>query len=190
MNNRSNPLSELAKFGFESLGETVGKLDKLVDLVGDWGHSALDALSKSASPDRALNQLLRLAEQDPKPLGKLLQKSDAAIRLCRVLGLSEGLTEHILRHPQALGIFAKKSTIPKSFAISSVSRAELRVTYRNALLQIADWDLAQASYADAYPEISRALSDLTDAVLSGGKVRTGGNWLQPCWSRSCGYRNG
>jgi glutamate-ammonia-ligase adenylyltransferase len=165
MNNRSNPLSELARFGFESLGETVGKLDKLVDLVGDWGHSALDALSKSASPDRALNQLLRLAEKEPKPLGKLLQKNDAAIRLCRILGLSDGLSEHILRHPQTLGIFAKKSAIPKTFVLSDSSRSDLRVSYRNALLQIADWDIAQGSYLEAYQQVSRALSDLTDAVL-------------------------
>jgi len=69
---RANPLSELARLGFEELSESIPKLDRLVQLVGDWGHSALDPLAKAASPDRALDSLLRLAEIDSKAIRKIV----------------------------------------------------------------------------------------------------------------------
>lgn len=164
---RSNPLSELARLGFEELSESIHKLDQLVELVGDWGHSALASLSKSPSPDRALDSLLKLAEVDPKAIKKLLADSDAAIRLCRVLGTSDALAEFLTKHPGILSLFNGSSQIPTTFSISSSDRPSLRVDYRKYLLQIVDYDLA-ADPLVAYPTVAKALTNLTDAALQAG----------------------
>lgn len=163
--NRSNPLSELARLGFESLSETVSKLDALVDLVGDWGRPALSHLSKTASPDAALNHLLRLAETNGKLVAKLLSNEDSALRLCRILGASDGIAEILLRQPSLLEIFRGKPQIPKKLEVDATSRTELRKSYRSLLVAIADFDLSQDDPSLAYPLVTRALSDLTDATL-------------------------
>jgi glutamate-ammonia-ligase adenylyltransferase len=165
MSPRSNPLSELAKLGFENLSETIPKLDRLVQLVGDWGHSALEPLSKAASPDRALDWLARLAENDAKLIKKLVASKDASTRLCRVLGASEGMAEFFQRQPLALNLFSKKPQLPASFAIATDSRIHLRRSYREALLQIIDFDLSFQSQTESYAVVARAISDLTDKTL-------------------------
>lgn len=162
---RSNPLSELAKLGFEALSETVGKLDKLVSLVGDWGHSALDPLSKAASPDAALGHLIRLAEQHPKQIKKLLSREDFALRLVRLLGASDAVAEILLRQPELLDLLSKPASLPSSIVISSDSRSEFRRDYRKHLVQIVDFDLSSQIEASSYRAITRSLSDLTDATL-------------------------
>ena len=161
---RSNPLSELAKLGFENLSETVSKLDRLVELVGDWGHSALTPLASGASPDRALEFLLRMAEIQPKAVAKVLADAELAERFCRIVGASEAMAEHLLRHPEAFKL-PKKPALPSNFKVSTESRLMLRVSYRNELLKVLDWDLSQADPAAAYQNVSKALSLLTDATL-------------------------
>jgi glutamate-ammonia-ligase adenylyltransferase len=161
---RSNPLSELAKLGFENLSETVSKLDRLVELVGDWGHSALTPLASAASPDKALEFLLRMAEIQPKKVSKVLADSGLAERFCRIVGASDAMAEHLLRHPEAFKL-PKKPGLPSSFRVSAESRVMLRVSYRNELLKVLDWDLSQADPAAAYQKVSQALSQLTDTTL-------------------------
>lgn len=165
---RSSGLSQLAKLGFESLSETVPKLEKLVSLVGDRGHSALAYLSTAASPDRALDYLIRLAELKPKELSKLLSKEDSGTRLCRILGASNGLAEFILRHTDQLALFGEKSFIPsdadlKTLATSSVDA--MKVEYRSRLLRIADFDLSHADYRAPIKSVSLALSTLAEGAL-------------------------
>lgn len=161
---RSNPLSELARLGFEELSESIKKLDQLVELVGDWGHVALAPLSKSPSPDRALDSLLKLAEVDPKAIKKLLADSDAATRLCRVLGASDALADFLTKHPGNLSVFASAPQIPKTYSLATADRSSLRVDYRKYLLQIVYYDLA-SDPLDAYPLVAKALTNLTDAAL-------------------------
>ncbi len=162
---RSNPLSELAKLGFENLSETIPKLDRLVELVGDWGHSALEPLSKAPSPDRALDWLIRLAESDAKQIKKLVTSHDASTRLCRVLGASEGMAEFLQRQPSVLNVFSEKPKLPASFAIATDSRINLRRSYREALLQIIDFDLSFQPQTESYAVVAKAISDLTDKTL-------------------------
>ena len=161
---RSNPLSELAKLGFENLGETVEKLDRLVGLIGDWGHSALTPLAESASPDKALDFLLRFGELNPKALSKLLADSALATRLCRIVGSSDGVAEHFLRHPDSTRL-QKRPKLPTEPAISNESRLALRISYRNELVKLIDWDLSQSDSSASYLEVSQTLTKLADRTL-------------------------
>ena len=163
--NRANPLSELARLGFESLSETMPKLDQLVDQVGDWGRSALSFLSKAQSPDQALNGLLRLAETQPKLISKLLSNEDSGVRLCKILGASDGLLDLITRKPSLLEFLRSAPVIPSGFEVSRSSRSALRESYREYLFRIIDFDLAQPDARGAYEPVSIALANLTDNTL-------------------------
>lgn len=165
---RSGSLSELARLGFESLTDTVSKLDELVTLVGDSGRTALTALSEAASPDAALDSLIRLARENPKPIAKLLGKSEGN-RLIRVLGASDGLADFLARHPKNIELFTKPISLPAAFQLADASAQELRVSYRKLLLQIADYDLAQQGFSDVQL-IAKALSDLAGAAIEAGLV--------------------
>ena len=113
MVSRSNPLSELARLGFEELSESLSKLDQLVELIGDSGNTALNPLANSASPDRALDALLKLVEIDSKRLEKLLNGPEQALRLCRLLGASDAMAEFLIRNPKQLDCFDTESKLPE-----------------------------------------------------------------------------
>lgn len=166
---RDNPLSELAKFGFEELSNALTGLNRLVELVGDVGHTAPNSLSMSASPDRSLTFLLRLAELEPKLVAKILRNEKAANRLAAISGASDALADQLLRRPADCELFLKPVKIPKSFELSSADRTKLRVEYRKYLLQIADWDLQQP-FSDSFVEVSTALSDLAGAALASALI--------------------
>lgn len=163
--NRSNPLSELARLGFESLSDTVGKLDRLIELVGDWGRSALHYLSFAASPDAALTHLLRLAEIEPKSVSKLLSSDDSGIRLCKVLGGSDAAADLLVRQSQLLAIFKKPARLPNNFVLAVTSRDDLRRSYRAQLLEIIDYDFSANDPRTTFQKVSAALTDLTDAAV-------------------------
>jgi glutamate-ammonia-ligase adenylyltransferase len=165
MVSRSNPLSELARLGFESLSETIPKLDRLVELVGDWGRAALEPLSKTASPDRALDGLIRLAEVDPRLLRKVVANNQSALRLSKALACSDFVSDYLQLNPRLLEIFIAKPEIPKMFKLSEVSRSELRKSYRENLIRIVDFDLSQSDPLSGFEAVSSALADLTDAAL-------------------------
>ena len=182
---RSSSLSELARFGFINLSETVAKLDQLVKLVGDAGRSALASLGKSANPDQALNYLLTLAEVDKAKTKKLLGKEDSAVRLCRLLGASEAMGDLLRRKPELLALLEKTIDRPKSAVELRDSLVEsataelksdfeaqrawsaLRFAYRKELLQIAVFDLSQADQEHGLPIVAAALADLAGAALEG-----------------------
>ena len=180
---RSAGLSELAKYGFIELGETVAKLDQLVEQVGDSGRSALAPISQSANPDQALNALLDFAHEHKDRLKKLLQKPEAASRLCKVFGASSALTDFLRRHPERLTIFDSAIKQPDGFAeirqsiasevaqhigktvaIPAAWRA-LRIGYRANLLKIAIFDLEQPDQALGLPQVASALADAAGAAL-------------------------
>lgn len=169
MTPRANPLSELAKYGFEELSTALKSIDRLVSLVGDRGHVALAYLQKAASPDRALEFLIRFAETDAKTIGKLLSKEEAISRLCVLTGASDAMAELLLRKPELIDFLNRPAAIPSRFELDSSSRATLRLSYRKHLIQIADWDLAHEAQ-QSYQAVSRALTDLSDAALNAGLV--------------------
>ena len=164
---RASSLSELAKLGFESLSETVGKLDLLVSLVGDNGRRALASLSRAASPDRALDSLIEISRVEPMVVRRLLGSDTASERLCKVLGASDGLASHLLRHPDHLNVFEAEPKLPAAIEIGQISSAsvsQLRIDYRKLLLQIADFDLSSEGY-DEISRITAALSDIAAGAI-------------------------
>jgi glutamate-ammonia-ligase adenylyltransferase len=166
---RSSSLSELARLGFEALSDTVPKLEQLVKLVGDRGHGALAAISASSSPDRALDSLIRLAELDPKTLGKLLAKHEQAERLCRVLAASNGLSDFLLRHPELISLFTIASRLPKQDELANLdssSQDALKISYLTQLLRIADFDLGHADFRAPIQQVTAALSGLAGGALN------------------------
>lgn len=168
VDSRSSSLSELARLGFESLSETVPKLERLVRLVGDRGHAALAAISACSSPDRALDVLIRLAEIDFKPLAKLIAKQEQAERLCRVVAASNGLADFIIRHPESISLFSKPVSLPTAAELQSLSAAsqdDLKVSYLRQLIRITDYDLGHQDFKQPIQQVTRALSDLAAGAL-------------------------
>lgn len=183
---RSEGLTELARYGFVELSSTLGKLDELVSMVGDSGRAALAALGAVADPDQALNGLLSLAAENKNQIKGLLKKPDSAKRLCSVLGSSSALTDFLRRHPQNLDLFEKhqgqilgldglsrnlldsvKPFLKPGFDLQSVWNA-LRVAYRRELLAIAIFDLSQPDVIAAQPAVAAGLADIAAAAVEAG----------------------
>lgn len=169
---RANPLSELARFGFEELSGALAGLDKLVDLVGDAGHIALSPLSSSPSPDRSLQFLLRLAETEPKLVAKLVKSETAATRLLAVVGASDAMADQLLKRSHECEIFFRPAALPLTDTLDSADRTTLRIDYRRRLLQLVDWDL-QHDFAESFDPVSKTLSDLATAALAAGLAVAG-----------------
>ena len=181
-------LLSLARFGFIDLEGTIAKLDELVSLVGDVGRSALAALSKAASPDDALNNIIALARIDKSKVKKILSKEDSAERLAKLVGSSTALNDFLARTPLNLVLFDKavlslpdRASYDLVFtkAITDLKQKEfnsaefvtcLRITYRTELLKIAIYDVSLADPQLAQPRISLALADLAGAALEAGLV--------------------
>lgn len=183
---RSEGLTELARYGFVELSSTLGKLDELVSMVGDSGRAALAALGSVADPDQALNGLLFLAAENKNQIKGLLKKPDSAKRLCSVLGASSALTDFLRRHPENLDLFEKhqgqilgldglsrnlldsvKPFLKPGFDLQAVWNA-LRVAYRRELLAIAIFDLSQPDVISAQPAVAAGLADIAAAAVEAG----------------------
>lgn len=166
---RRHSLSELAKLGFESLAATGPKLTEVANLAGLTEDKLLEVLSFSPSPDRSLDALIGLGAKDPNALG-WLNTLDTGKRLVRLLGASDGLANFIQRHPVSLAFLkGKPRLVSKSEGdeISSQSQNELRISYYQLLLRIADYDLSQQSFDDVSPIMS-SLSDLAGFAIESG----------------------
>ena len=183
---RPGGLSELARFGFVNLSDTLARLDALVRLVGDTGRSSVAFLAKTADPDAALLALVKLAEAHPAKIKSLLKKDDSAQRLCHVLGASGALTEFLERHPANLDLFEeKRADLPTRdeltrSALASINDllkpgfdpqsawVSLRVEYRRQLCRIAIADLSAGAASDVLPQIAAALADLAGSAIEAG----------------------
>ena len=167
---RASSLSELAKLGFEALSETVSKLDTLISLVGDNARSSLAPLSAAASPDRALDSMIELARAHPKSLQKILKSESAMLRLCKVLGASDALASHLLRHPEQLSVLEQPSRLPTAQEIAQISSSSvgaLRVDYRKLLLKVVDYDLHMDDWGSV-KAVTASLSELAAGAIESG----------------------
>ncbi|MCX6496863.1 MAG: bifunctional [glutamine synthetase] adenylyltransferase/[glutamine synthetase]-adenylyl-L-tyrosine phosphorylase, partial [Rhodoluna sp.] len=178
----SGSLAGLAKYGFVDLDGTIAKLDELVSLVGDTGRSALAALSKSASPDQALDGLILLSRENKSAVKKLLGKEESALRLAKLLGASSALSDFVSLNSFALKEFEKEQKVISkteyvqvllgSIADSKLSFANqvtnLRKAYRLELTKIAIFDVSSSDPASVQPRVSLALADLAAAALEAG----------------------
>ncbi len=178
----SGSLAGLAKYGFVDLDGTIAKLDELVSLVGDTGRSALAALSKSASPDQALDGLIVLSRENKSAVKKLLAKEESALRLAKLLGASSALSDFVSLNSFTLKEFEKEQKVVSkteyvrvllgSIADSKLSFANqvtnLRKAYRLELTKIAIFDVSSNEPTSVQPRVSLALADLAAAALEAG----------------------
>ena len=178
----SGSLAGLAKYGFVDLDGTIAKLDELVSLVGDTGRSALAALSKSASPDQALDGLILLSRENKSAVKKLLAKEESALRLAKLLGASSALSDFVSLNSFTLKEFEKEQKVVSKteyvqMLLSSVADSKLsfanqvtnlRKAYRLELTKIAIFDVSSSDPATVQPRVSLALADLAAAALEAG----------------------
>jgi glutamate-ammonia-ligase adenylyltransferase len=183
---RPGGLSELARYGFVELSDTLAKLDQLVAKVGDSGRAALATLGTTQDPDQALNYLLSLAEEQPAAIKKLLKNEESAKRLCLLLGASSALADFVRRTPAALTRFESQPKTLGNFDsyrealskhVASVSGLDfdrdalwtaVRKSYRTELLSLAIYDLSQSNVQDGLPAVAAALADLAGAAIDVG----------------------
>ncbi|WP_347110730.1 bifunctional [glutamine synthetase] adenylyltransferase/[glutamine synthetase]-adenylyl-L-tyrosine phosphorylase [Paenarthrobacter sp. S56] len=156
------------------------------------GQDALFAgLALAASPDTALQSLVRLIEKNPGLATLAAADLDKSEPLYRLLGASEALGEFLLRRPENLDVFdAKVSPEPlpasaeelRSLLLRSVKAdpgsqrplagvtglpayTALRAAYRRGLAQLAIKDLCAASPQDFMPAAGAELADLAGAAI-------------------------
>ena len=165
-------LTELARLGFTDLGN-AGEVLAGLDVPG-----LAPLFASAADPDQALRLLVDLRDQAPAEVGRILGDGDAAARLVRVLGASEGLAAFFIRRPEELAPLAESMVVPPSAEayvsdlISSVDGLQgepawvaLRVRYRRHLAQLAAWDLSQPDALGVLDRVAEALADLAGAAL-------------------------
>jgi glutamate-ammonia-ligase adenylyltransferase len=176
----------LARIGFQDTGLAALRLGQL----GPPASPVVAILGLTADPDMALETLTRLHESAPDPdvlLRSLEDDEGTAMRLLSVLGMSEALGDHLVRHPEHWHELRDPdlgSTRPASYAVragllvavgadplsdhpvSALPYAEavdaLRVEYRRVLLRLASRDLAHYVGID---DVAAELSDLAGGTL-------------------------
>ncbi|WP_017557738.1 bifunctional [glutamine synthetase] adenylyltransferase/[glutamine synthetase]-adenylyl-L-tyrosine phosphorylase [Nocardiopsis baichengensis] len=181
----------LARLGFGEGARALRLLDEAGIDPADH-HELLQALAAAADPDQALTGLVRIAEQAPDA-GELLEAldgdADLRARLTAVLGASDALTDHLVRHPgdwrelrgpdaartpgaaelrdglmHTVGAdptAAAPAADPDTAPDDNPSRA-LRAAYHRRVLRLAGRDLTGAADLAA---VGAELADLAAAVL-------------------------
>ncbi|MCW2797670.1 bifunctional [glutamine synthetase] adenylyltransferase/[glutamine synthetase]-adenylyl-L-tyrosine phosphorylase [Nocardioides sp.] len=188
----------LLRLGFVDPDEALAALSTL----GDAAEPLLAMLARTADPDRALACLVRLADvvEDPRELLEALVNDEGtAMRVLCVLGASEALGDHLVRHPEhwrELTDPVLGSTRPAAFAVradlmrvvgadpgdhrpvATVPDASamdaLRVEYRRVLLRLAARDLTHdVRVDDAAAELADLAAGTLDAALAVARQRVG-----------------
>jgi glutamate-ammonia-ligase adenylyltransferase len=199
-----SPVAWMRRSGFHDLDRSRGNLERL----GAAAQPVLALLATTADPDQALDRLADLADRLEQAdgeagrealLGRLAEDEGTAMRVLAVLGASQALGEHLVRHPEQWRELADPtlgSTRPAAYALRAalleavgadpasadpVARLEdhravdaLRVEYRRLLLRLAARDLAHGVGVD---DVAAELSDLAagtlDAALAVARQRVG-----------------
>lgn len=148
-------------------------------------------LQMAASPDTALQSLVRLIEKHPGLRELAVAEPETSEPLYRVLGASEALGEFLIRHPEHLDAFAvrpspeplqadpqelratllrsvgadPRAARPVASATGAEAYAALRTAYRRGLVDLAIKDLCAADPLDFLPCAGRELADLAGAAI-------------------------
>jgi glutamate-ammonia-ligase adenylyltransferase len=177
---------QLVRLGFADPDASVARLAEL----GEHAGPLSSLLARTADPDAALEALVDLAAVVPDRHELLTEVADdegTAMRLLAVLGASEALAQHLLRHPEhwreltdpTLGstrppAYAMRAALLRSVGadpdaaepVAGIAPTEavdaLRVEYRRLLLRLAARDLAHHLGVD---DTAAELSDLAAATL-------------------------
>ena len=161
------------------------------ELDGIEQEALFAGLSMAASPDTALQSLVRLIEKNPGLKELAAADPDTSEPLYRLLGASEALGEFLLRRPEHLDVFQGKVSPEPLQASSEQLRATLlrsvkaepgahrpvagltgvpaytalRTAYRRGLAELAIKDLCAASPQDFMPMAGAELADLAGAAV-------------------------
>ncbi len=197
----------LIRLGFTDPGAVGTALAEIEHYGPPPPEALLALLGRTADPDVAVTALARLvvaAEEQEAGQGRVLyaevvDDEGTAMRLLGVLGASEALAEHLVRHPEQWRELCDPtlgSTRPAAYAVREgllravgadpgedvpVSRlpdAEavdaLRVEYRRVLLRLASRDLAHdVGVADVAAELADLAAGTLDAALAVARARVG-----------------
>jgi len=180
--------TRLTGLGFSDTQRAEADLARL----GEAATQLLPVLGASADPQLALGTLLDLLDVVADPaalLNALLEDPDTARRLFLVLGASQALGEHLLRHPdhwQELRDPDLAVTRPAQFAMRAALRQAvaglsldagtqaLRVEYRRQLLRLAARDLAHdLRVDDAAAELADLAAGTLEAALDLARTKVG-----------------
>ena len=182
-------VGRLARLGFLDAGRAEMLLGHIPEL--DSRSAAIATLARTADPDQGLLMLGRVLDAaDPQTrvqlLASLEQDSNLRERLLAVLGLSQALGDHLVRHPGDWATLSGDPVDPAQDARADILRAvgadptadqpvardasqqtliDLRVVYRRRLLRLASADLVDGM---AFYRVGRVLADLADATLEAG----------------------
>lgn len=188
----------LLRWGFHDVERAQEGLASL----GEVREPVVAMFGKAADPDLALAGLLRVIEASGEPDAlrtALIEDEGTAMRLLLVLGASQALTDHLVRHPdqwRELCDPALGSTRPAAYAVRAglleavgadphddapvatlperAAADALRVEYRRHLLRLAARDLAHhVSVDDAAAELSDLAAGTLDAALAVARARVG-----------------
>jgi glutamate-ammonia-ligase adenylyltransferase len=177
MSRSTSSLTALARLGFASLARAASLITEVSAVHPIDG--LLPAFSAAADPDQALTRLNDLLFASPEDVRRLLENPDAAARLIRMLGASNGFAEFFLHHPRELATLVDPVQALPSLAeyrtsllqaIADVAGEEaawnaLRIRYRSQLARLTAFDLEQPDPVRSIDEVTRALSDLAAAAL-------------------------
>ncbi|MCW2787304.1 MAG: (Glutamate--ammonia-ligase) adenylyltransferase [Marmoricola sp.] len=188
----------LARLGFQDTEVAVTRLTEL----GPPASPVVAILGRSADPDMALAALVELhtaAADGPELLRALEDDEGTAMRLLSVLGMSQALGDHLVRHPEQwrelrdptlgstrpaayavrAGLLAAVGADPNAAAPTAVMPyAEavdaLRVEYRRVLLRLVSRDLAHhVGVDDVAAELSDLAAGTLDAALAVARAKVG-----------------
>ena len=148
-------------------------------------------LQLAASPDTALQSLVRLIEKHPQLRDLAAAEPETSEPMYRVLGASEALGEFLIRHPEHLEAFRVRASPeplpadpqrlratllqsvgadpraarPVAAATGVDAYAALRTAYRRGLVDLAVKDLCAADPLDFLPSVGGELADLAAAAI-------------------------
>lgn len=176
----------LAGVGFTDL-DKARRLWAEPALAAIASHEVIGDFSVAADPDLALLLLSRLLDEQgcPADVGRaLVSDQERRRRLLRMLGLSAGLGEILLRHPEWYELACDEPTWPSAEQVRADfltavgadptaefptavqgghdAYVELRRAYGRAMVRIANADLNSAAEVS---DVTAALSEAADAVL-------------------------
>ncbi len=188
---RGTLAGQLAALGFAETGRAQQLLAGLGPAADEAGLPA--ALASAADPDLALAGLARM-EPGPALLAALRDDPGLRDRLCRVLGASAGLADHLARHPGDWQLLTGPGALrrpaepeiragllaavgapagdPQPRASAAGPAVALRIAYRRGLLQLAARDLAGAEPLDAVmAELAALAGAALEAALAVARAR-------------------
>lgn len=180
----------------------------LLDRLGEGARPLMALVAGTADPDLALDRLTDLAERldEAALLDHLADDEGTAMRLLSVLGASQALGEHLLRHPDqwteltdpTMGTTRPPAYVVRAQLLAAVGADPaaampvaagddgalldaLRVEYRRLLLRLAARDLAHdVSVDDIAAELSDLAAGTLEAALAVARQRVGAEASATC----------